>query len=304
MEKQSFETLFKQAWKRSGEGRFLNLVVLEALIGFALLLPCLAVTVYTIGKFVVARNSGAEPPLVMLLWAVPAAILLLFAGAWLGQAITSGVAREALEAPPSCAGRAFREGFSRWLAVLFPLPWVIGAAFVTSIVNFVLRFANPLAAATTQQLLNLAIGVVTSFLYAAVSAEPVGTGITPIYEKTFLAVKNGWGRMILGQLVIAGVWIVAMFICLPGVVCCYLGRQRGDDGRSLLIAGAAIFAVWLILLIVTLFRLTAFKHCYYVLLYADAARGGVPDAPSAVAETVVPPAEAPAPPEKSDDTEA
>ena len=280
MEKRSFEVLFKQAWTRSGESRMQWLVVLGLLTALALFLPFLAVMGYIVFEAVVAKERGGEFPLVMLLWAIPVGLLCYIVAAWLSAALWCGIGRETLEDPPSRTGRAFKAGFSRWLTVLYPLPWLIGAAFVSGVVQGIAKLSgNIFASATLPTLVNLATGIVTAFMYAAVAAEPPRVGITELYDKVIRSVKNGWGRMLLGQLVVLGASIVGLLLCLPSVLCLAIGKAK--DHRTLLLTGGALLIIWMILMIALGIRLFAFQFSYNLRLYADASRADAPTVPEA-----------------------
>lgn len=276
MEKQSFGVLVGAAFARSGEGRFTGVFLLGSLVTTLLFLPLFALIAYGIFVGVRADEQSSEFPVAMLLWAVPLALLFYFLAAWFGAAIMCGVGREALYPAPSSSGRAFRAGFARRLTVLFPVPWVIGAGVASAVAQGAARLGfTPVLSATLPTALNLAVGVVTAFMYAAVAVEPAAIGFSALYAKVFAALKNGWGRMILGQLLVAGAVIVGMLCCLPGVIC--LVAAKGDP--KLMTAGGILLAVWLIALIVLMFRLWTFQLCYQVMLYADAAGANRPDIP-------------------------
>ena len=278
MEKQSFESLARQAFRRSGEDRLQWLMVLGLLTALAMFVPFLAVCGYIVYAAVAAKEAGTQFPFAVLLWAVPVGLLCYIAAAWLSAALWCGIARETLEEPPSCAGRAFKAGFARWLTVLYPLPWVIGAGIASAVVQGAVKLSgNPLTLAALPMLLNFAIGIVTAFMYAAVAVEAPRVGITTLYDKVIRAVRNGWIRMLLGQLVIAGASIVGLLLCLPSVLCIVLGKAR--DHRTLLLTGCALLVIWLALMIALWIRLFAFQFSYNLRLYVDATREDAPTVP-------------------------
>ena len=135
MEKQSFGQLFKSAWKRSGDGRFKWLALVNLMWVSLLLAPLFALVGATAVKAVLADRAGEPFPVMMLLWAIPLGIVLLIAAAWLSAMVNTGVMREALYPAPAQVGRAFANGFARWKTVLYPLPWLCFASIVSSVTN-------------------------------------------------------------------------------------------------------------------------------------------------------------------------
>ena len=273
MEKQTFGELFRRAWARSGDGRLMWLMFVNMLWGWLVMLPLFAVTGSVVFKAFRAKECGGEFPLGCLLWAIPAGIALLIAATWLMAAVNSGVMREVVYPAPARVGRAFRNGFARFLTVLFPIPWLLLASFVSGVQNQIAKLCDtdtlylvPLI--VLLWLVSVALNIVTHFLYCAVAAEDNRIGINDLYKNALKAFRNGWGRFLLGWLSLFGMGLACILALLPATICYLVGTAQ--ENRRLAVVGIALFIAWCAGLFLAMLRLFGFSYSYNMYLYLDA----------------------------------
>jgi len=271
MEKQSFGQLFGLAWRRSGDGCYRWLAIVNMLWTSLLVSPLLAIMFAVMIPAVRTEKTGEPFPIAMLLWAIPAAIVFALVAAWLSAAVNSGVMREALYPAPALVGRAFRNGFARWKTVFFPIPWILFASIVSSVTNNIVKgldieTAIPLTALFAA--VNIAVSIVTNFLYCGVAAEETSIDFSRLYGNAIRAFKNGWGRFVGYYFTVCGMALTVMLAALPGAICLSIGIRMGND--RLMLAGYMLLVVWVVFLCFALLKIYCFCLSFLMYLYADA----------------------------------
>ena len=290
MEKPTFGALLNNAFRRCVERQLSRLLAINVLFSSLALLPLIVgmtvlVMMVSLKQYVFYGVSIITVLAAMVLYYLPCIYFICL--------VNYGLVREILY-PEARIGRGLKSGFARWKVAFYPIPWWFAAVFIAAAWNLVqallLRFlpsAAPLAR-LVGFVLNVAIGMVSSFLMFAVAASDTDVRFGELHRRAFTALKNGWGRY-LGWL--AMMYLLGFALLLPTIVMGLLFFYPALRVVPFNI-GIPVFAVWLCVLIWALLRLWVFSYVYFMDLFVDAsgitrAEMGLPDENGGEAETPV-----------------
>ncbi len=267
MKKLEFGALLKTAFKRCVERQLSRLVAIEVLLMFLAALPLMIAGIALV--LLTVRKDPNDVPLIlgvfggMALYYLPFMYFICLVG--------YGFRRELLY-PEARIGRGLKSGFARWKVAFYPIPWFFAAIFILAAWSLVqallLRFA-PSTSSLTQLVntaLNVAVGMVSSFLMCAVAASDRSVRFGELYHRAFTALKNGWGRYLGGMLMMYLLWFALL---VPTVVMGLLFFYPGWHVVPFNI-GIPVFAVWLCLFVWGAFRVCVFTCVYLMDLFVDA----------------------------------
>ena len=267
MEKLGFGALLKTAFKRCVERQLSRLIAMQMLLTFLAALPFMIAGIVLV--LLTVRKDPGDVPLIlgvfggMALYYLPWLYFICLVG--------YGFFRELLY-PEARIGRGLRNGFARWKVAFYPIPWFFAVVFILAVwgvAQILLLRVLPSAAQLTRlvsSVLNIAIGMVSSFLMCAVAASDRSVRFGELYRRAFTALKNGWGRYLGGLMVIYLLWFALLIpTVIMGLLFFYPAWQLVPFN-----IGIPVFAAWMCLFVWGAFRVWVFTCVYLMDLFVDA----------------------------------
>ena len=166
--------------------------------------------------------------------------------------------------------RGLRSGAKRWRGLFYLLPWYAAAWFATVVLlDIERRCGNPFATVLWYAGRSL-LAMMTTFLTCAIATGPADIRFREVYKRAVAAVKNGWGRFLVGLLAALLLYKACLLLFDPYLMVLEVYPELmmsealyGWEARVIVILLKTV-AIW------GGFRVVAFFMVYMVNLFVDA----------------------------------
>ena len=262
MGKLSFAALLKTAFKRCAERQLSRIIAIDVFVAFLVWGSIAYGMTAALGFYPFGPDGKfVSTPIMATGFCLP-----FFS---FGNFIGSGLIREIL-LPELRVTRGLKSGAKRWRGFFYLLPWYAAAWFATLVLLDVERRCGNTAATVLLYAGRSLLAMMTTFLTCAIATGPADIRYREVYKRAVAAVKNGWGRFLVGLFAALLLYKACLLLFEPSLIVLEVFPDLmmsealyGWEARVIVVL-MKIVAIW------GVFRAVAFFMVYMINLFVDA----------------------------------